>query len=107
MGFEADFVEIAEGDLATRGFDGLDGCCGGLGDLELEREREFGRADAEQLDAVVEFVDASALEEVFHGDRARAVEPAAADPVLEAIQVERLVRFAVNVVEAAFRKTSN
>lgn len=82
-------------DAAACGLDRGKGGLRGSGDDEVDGRLEMRRTLAEDLDAVLERVDAARLIELFGGDRARGVEEAAVDPVLDAVQVDGDVGLAV------------
>lgn len=80
---------VASGDLSAGGFDGGD--CGGRGaaDDNVDGGGELFGATGEELDAVLDAVDAAGLCELSEGDRLVRVQTACVDPCLEAVDVER------------------
>lgn len=73
---------------STDGFDRRDGGLRGTRDDQVNRRLEMRSTFAEDLDAVLERVNAACFVELLGGDRAGRIEKAAVDPVLDLVKVD-------------------
>ena len=90
-GTQAERGVVSALDTAALCFDGCDGRLGRARDDEVERRLEMHRALAEDLDAVLERVDAARFVQLLGSDGSRRVQKTAIDPVLDLVQVHRHV----------------
>lgn len=80
---------VAGNDLAAGGFDGLDGCSTGAADDDFDGSCELLGATGEQLDTILDTVNAARLCEFLESDGFVWIETASVNPCLKAVDIER------------------